>query len=169
MKNIYFFLLILTLLGCETTSFLKTSSISTNCPNILFSSEHRTYLGNSVSIITLDNIDFQAVINNAEFVKGCQIIDNTFSSELSVLFIATPLDENLDFINLPFYVALIDENKNIQDVQYYSISGSFKRNLDTKKIIDTELRKNIRIDISDISKSRLIVIGFMLDQNRLKL
>jgi len=157
------------LLGCETNSFLKTSSISTICPNILFSSEHRTYLGNSANEITLDSIDFQAKINNAEFIKGCQIVDNVFSSELSMLFIATPLDENVDIINLPFYVAIIDENKNIQDIQYYSISGNFQRNLDTKKIIDIELRKNIRVVISDINKSGLIVIGFMLDQNRLKL
>ena len=169
MKNIYFFLLILTLFGCETNSFLKTSSISTICPNILFSSEHKTYLGSSYDIITLDNVDFQAEINNAEFIKGCQIVDNVFSSELSMLFIATPLDENVDIINLPFYVALIDENKDIQDIQYYSMSGNFHKNQETKKLIDTELRKNIRVVISDINKSGIIVIGFMLNQNRLKL
>ena len=117
----------------------------------------------------MDSIDFQAKINNAEFIKGCQIVDNVFSSELSMLFIATPLDENVDIINLPFYVAIIDENKNIQDIQYYSISGNFQKNLNTKKVIDIELRKNIRVVISDINKSRLIVIGFMLDKNRLKL
>ena len=169
MKNIYFFLLILTLFGCETNSFIKTSSISTVCPNILFSSEHKTYLGSSSSIITLDNVDFQAVINNAEFVKECQIIDNLFSSDLSLLFIVTPLEENLDIINLPFYVALIDENKNIQDIQYYSILGNFQKNQDTKELAVTELRTNISVVISDINKSGLIVIGFMLDQQRLKL
>ena len=169
MKNIYFFLLILTLFGCETNSFLKTSSISTICPNILFSSEHKTYLGSSSDIITLDNVDFQAEINNAEFINGCQLVDNIFSSELSMLFIATPLDANVDIINLPFYVALVDENKDIQDIQYYLMSGNFQKNQETKKLIDTELRKNIRILISDINKSGIIVIGFMLDQNRLKL
>ena len=169
MKNIYFFFLILTLFGCENNSFLNTSSIKTICPNILFSSEHRTYLGSSSDIITLDNIDFQVEINNAEFVDGCQIVDNAFSSTLSMLFIASPLNENLDIINLPFFVALIVKKKNIQDIQYYSISGNFQKNLDTKKLIDTELRKNIRVDISDINKTGLIVIGFMLDKNRLKL
>ena len=169
MKNIYFFLLILTLFSCDTTSFIKTNSISTICPNILFASEHKTYLGSFSDTITLDNVDFQAEINNAEFVKGCQIVDNLFSSDLSILFIISPLDENLDMINLPFYVAVIDENKNIQDIQYYSISGNFQRNIDTKELIDTELRKNIRVVISDINKQNLIVIGFMLDQNRLKL
>jgi len=168
-KNIYFFLLILTLFGCEANSFLKISSINTICPNILFSSEHKTYLGSSSDIITLDNVNLQAEINNAEFVKGCQTVDNMFSSELSMLFIATPLDENVDIINLPFYVALIDENKDIQDIQYYTVSGNFQKNQETKKLIDTELRKNIRVVISDISKSEIIVIGFMLDQNRLKL
>ena len=169
MKNIYFFLLILILFGCETNYFLKTSSINTVCPNILFSSEHKTYLGTSSDIITLDNVDFQAEINNAEFVKGCQIIDSVFASDLSILFIVTPLKENLDKINLPFYVALFDKNKNIKDIQYYSISGNFQKNLDTKKLIDTELRKNIRVVIFDINKTEQIVIGFMLDQNRLKL
>ena len=169
MKNIYFFLLILTLFSCDTTSFIKTNSISTICPNILFASEHKTYLGSSSDTITLDNVNFQAEINNAEFLKGCQIVDNIFSSDLSTLFIITPLDENLGMINLPFYIAVIDENKNIQDIQYYSISGNFQKNLDTKELIDTELRKNIRVVISDIDKQSLIVIGFMLDQNRLKL
>ena len=169
MKNIYFFLLILTLFGCDTNSFIKTNSISTICPNILFASEHKTYLGSSSDTITLDNVNFQAEINNAEFLKGCQIVDNIFSSDLSTLFIITPLDENLDTINLPFYIAVIDENKKILDIQYYSISGNFQKNLDTKELIDTELRKNIRVVISDINKQNLIVIGFMLDQNRLKL
>ena len=117
----------------------------------------------------MDNVDFQAEINNAEFIKGCQVVDNVFSSNLSTLFIITPLDEDLDMINLPFYIAVIDENKNIQDIQYYSISGNFQKNPDTKVLIDTELRKNIRVIISDISKPVLIIIGFMLDQNRLKL
>jgi len=157
------------LFGCETNSFLKTGSINTICPNILFASEHKTYLGSSADVITLDNIDFQAEINNAKFVNGCQIVDNVFSSDLSILLIATPLEENLDIITLPFYVALVDEKKNIQDIQYYSISGNFQKNLDTKKLIDTELRKNIRVVISDINKTRLIIIGFMLEQNRLKL
>ena len=157
------------LFGCETNSFLKTGSINTICPNILFASEHKTYLGSSADVITLDNIDFQAEINNAKFVNGCQIVDNVFSSDLSILLIATPLEENLDIITLPFYVALVDEKKNIQDIQYYSISGNFQKNLDTKKLIDTELRKNIRVVISDINKTRLIIIGFMLEKNRLKL
>tara|TARA_B110000196_G_C20995287_1_gene590271 strand:+ start:302 stop:811 length:510 start_codon:yes stop_codon:yes gene_type:complete len=169
MKNIYFFLLILTLFGCDANSFLKTNSISTICPNVLFASEHKTYLGSFSDAITLDNVNFQAEINNAEFVKGCQIVDKVFSSDLSTLFIITPLNENLDMINLPFYIAVIDENKNIQDIQYYLMSGNFQKNLDTKELIDTELRKNIRIVIPNINKPVLIVIGFMLDQNRLKL
>jgi hypothetical protein len=168
-KNIYFFLSILMLFGCEANSLLKTSSINTICPNILFSSEHKKYLGSYSDLITLDNVDFQAEINNADFVKGCQLVDNVFSSDLSMLFIATPLNENLDIINLPFYIAIIDENKDIKDIQYYSISGNFQKNLDAKKLIDVELRKDVRVIISDINKPALIVIGFMLDQNRLKL
>ena len=169
MKNIYFFLLILVLFGCETNSFVKTNSANTVCPNILFSSEHKAYLGSSSDVITLDNVDFQAKINNAKFVKGCKIVDNIFSSELSILFIVSPLGENVDIINLPFYVAFVDKNKDIQDVQYYSISGNFQKNLDTKKSTDTDLRDNVRVVISDVNRSGLIVIGFMLDKNRLKL
>ena len=110
MKNIYFFLLILTLFSCDTTSFIKTNSISTICPNILFASEHKTYLGSSSDTITLDNVNFQAEINNAEFLKGCQIVDNIFSSDLSALFIITPLDENLgmiiDFLTSPILIVI---------------------------------------------------------------
>ena len=71
-------------------------------------------------------LSYQAEINNAVFKNECQIKDNVFSSNLSLLFIVSPLTEiEQNMINLPFYVAVVDENKECEDIQYYLISGCF--------------------------------------------
>ena len=169
MKNIYLFLLLLILIGCGFNPLSQTSFIPITCPSVLFASEHKTYVGSLSEIITLDNIAYQAEINNAVFAKECQINDNVFSSDLALLFIVSPLEEKNNIINLPFYVAIIDENKNLQDIQYYLISGVFKKNPETNELIETELTKTIFVNLPLMEGSLSVVIGFILDKKRLEI
>ena len=169
MKNIYLFLVLLLIIGCGFNPLSKTSSVPISCPSVLFSSEHKMYVGSLSDIITLDNIAYQAEINNAVFTEGCHLKDNIFSSNLSLLFIVSPLGELQNMINLPFYVAVVNEVKDIKDIQYYSINDVFQKNLETNELIETEITKNILINLPSIDESSLVVIGFMLDKNRLEI
>ena len=169
MKNIYLFLVLLILIGCQFNTFSRTSSIPFTCPSVLFASEHKKYVGSLSENITIDNISYQAEINNAEFIKGCQMVDNIFSSNLSLLFISTPLNQTLTTINLPFYVAVIDENKDVRDMQYYSISGLFNKNPETGEFIETDLTKTILVSMPSMEGSLSVIIGFMLDERRLEI
>ena len=169
MKKIYLFLLLLILIGCGFNPLSQTSSVPITCPSVLFASEHKKYVGSLSEIVTLDNIVYQAEINNAVFVKECQIKDNVFSSDLALLFIVSPLEKKNNMIDLPFYVAVVDENKNLQDIQYYSISGVFKKNLETNELIETELTKTIFLNLPLMEGSLSVVIGFMLDKKRLEI
>ena len=169
MKNIYLILILLLIIGCGFNPVSKTSSAPISCPSILFASEHKIYVGSLSEIITLDNIAYQAEINNAVFVKGCYLKDNKFSSNLSLLFIVSPLEESQNMINLPFYVAVLNESKEVQDIQYYSINDVFQKNKETNELIETELTKTILVNLSSMDESSLVVIGFMLDKNRLEI
>jgi len=168
-KKIYLFLLLLILIGCGFKPSSNTNSLPITCPSVLFASDHKIYVGTTSEIITLDNIAYQAEINNAVFAKGCQMKDNVFSSDLSLLFIVTPLQKIQSTINLPFYVAVLDENNNLRDIQYYSINGVFKKNSETSVLIETELTKTIIINLPSMEDSLFFVIGFMLDEKRLEI
>ena len=169
MKNIYLFLVLLLIIGCGFNPLSKTSTVPIPCPSVLFASEHKTYVGSLSELITLDNIAYQAEINNVLFTKGCFLKDNKFSSNLSLLFIVSPLEESQNMINLPFYVAVINASKEVKDIQYYSINDVFQKNLETNELIETEITKTILINLPSMDESSLVVIGFMLDKSRLEI
>ena len=169
MKNIYLFLLLSILIGCGTNPLKRISSTPTNCPSILFAKEHKIYIDSQLKNISLDNITYKAEINNAAFNKGCHIKANVFSSELSILFIVNPLTMGQKSINLPFYLAILDEDKKVYDIQYYSTEGSFKQNLEDNSLIETEIITIIDLSFNSVDKFSTLVIGFMLDKERLEL
>ena len=70
-------------------------------------------------------------------------------------------------IKLPFFVAVVNESKDVKDIQYYSINDFFQKNLETNELIETELKKTILINLPSIDETSLVVIGFMLDKSRL--
>ena len=169
MKKIYLFLLLLILIGCGHNPISQTSSVSIACPPIFFASEHKRYVGSLSKLLTLDNIAYQAEINNAVFKNQCQMKDNIFSSDLSLLFIVLPLEKIQSIINLPFYVAVVDENKDVRDIQYYSITGVFKKNPENAELIETEIIETIRVSLTSMDESLSIIIGFMLDKQRFEI
>ena len=169
MKKIYLLFVLLILIGCGAIPFSQKKSVQIACPDILFASEHKTYVASQSEDISLDNITYQAEINNATFAKNCQMKENVFFSDLTLLFIVSPLEEMQSIINLPFYVAVIDENKDVLDIQYYSITGDFKKNHETSELIETELTKTIIVNLPSMDESLSVLLGFMLDEKRFKI
>lgn len=167
MKNIYLFFIFLLILGCSNDNSQYSTKTPISCPSILFSSEHKIYIGSSAEEISLENIEYRGEINNAIFPNECFLKNNVFSSELSILFILQPLIDNNDLLEIPFYIAILNEKKELQDMLYFLASGEFKKNLQTNESIETDITKTIILENQKINDSSLIVIGYVLDKKKI--
>ena len=159
------------LISCGSNSFLTSKKESIKCPTVLFSAEHKKYFGSIDSSASLENIAYKAEINNYNFPKGCFKNDNLFTASLSLLFVVTPLMEKQNIIVLPFYVAILDKDKKIRDIQYYNLEGNFEKNLEseTKEFNETDFSKSILVNVTDVDEMMIIVVGFMLDKQQLEI
>ena len=171
MKNIIFFISLLMLISCGSNPLSTSKKESIKCPTVLFAAEHKKYLGSNESTIDVDRIAYKAEINNYNFSEGCFIIDNTFTAYLSILFIVKPMMEEQNIITLPFYLAILDNEKKIRDIQYYYLEGNFNKNWEseTKEFVETDLSKTISVKILDVDEMMTIIIGFMLDKKQLEI
>ena len=169
MKNIYLFFVILFITGCESSNISDLNTKFVSCPPVLFSSEHKIYFGISSDDFSIDDLTFRAEINNALFTKECKINDDVFVSDLSILFIINPLVEKLNSIDLPFYIAILDQNKELVDIHYLSTNKKTNINLQTDSLIETEIIENLLIKSNKINKFSTIIIGFILEKKRLKI
>ena len=168
-KKILLYIVFLSLIGCSPNIFKSKNLASVSCPPVLFAKEHKVYMDSLSGNISLDDIVFKAEINNAVFKKGCKKLNNVFSSDLSLLFIVQPLLQNQGNINLPFYIAILDSNKNLQNIQYYLTKGIFNKDSKTQLVVESEIftTENINYDLKNNPVT--IVVGFMLDEKRLNL
>tara|TARA_B100000029_G_scaffold516426_1_gene629752 strand:+ start:111 stop:626 length:516 start_codon:yes stop_codon:yes gene_type:complete len=167
-KNLFF--IIFLLLGCSSKS---TYIEEISCPKVLFSSEHRNYITSENSEISLNNIAYKANINNYSYDKKCIINDKNILIDLSLLFVVNPEKTKNKEIYLPYYVAFINQNNELFHVEYFKVSGIFKINYDNEQFIETELidKPNIQLKLenTDLDSINTIMIGFMLDDNKLKI
>ncbi len=157
--------------GCAPYSSKEAEITNVSCPKILFAAEHKNYIDSSQEILSLDNLSLQAEINNAIFSEECKIQNNIFSTNLSLLFIINPIDQSKQAFILPFYIAMIDKNKKTISTDYYSATGTLKKDLDSKDLIETEMTKTvpINVDASLINEDTIFLIGFILDKKRIEL
>ena len=79
--------------------------------------------------------------------------------------------EEQNIIALPFYLAILDREKKVRDIQYYYTEGNFNKNWEseTKEFVETDLSKTISIKILDVDEMMTIIIGFMLDKKQLEI
>lgn len=166
MKNIYLFFIFLFLAGCGYNLALNTKNTSVSCPSILFGSGHKVYLGSSKEEVSLDNIEYKGKINNAIFSEKCILKDNIFFAEISILFITQPLLDEVTLINMPFYIAILNQDNKLQEMLYFSVIDQFKINIETNKSIETEVTKTITLKNKDLNENSIIVIGYILDEKR---
>ena len=166
MKKIYLFISLLTVYGCESNTFFNSEIKDIPCPKIFFAENHNIYIGTSDNEINIDNITYKAEMNNVIFSDGCKSISNKFLSNLSFLFVATPILQNEQNINLPFYVLIADQNNKSLNIDYYFTIGSFKKNFETDQSIETELIETIELSNEYLDKDIKIIVGFILDEKR---
>ena len=174
MKNNLFILIFFLLVGCTPNTTVSTNAITkTSCPIVLFSSEHNQYITGNTKPITTENIRYRAEINNYAFNSECSIKDNIFQAELSLLFIAKPGLTEESSIILPFYVAVLNANDEVIDMQYFQVDGDLMSESENANYIETELTKTIKLQIPIFNEEELnqnkVVVGFMLDKKKLEI
>ena len=174
MKNNLFILIFFLLLGCAPKTTVSTNVVTkTSCPIVLFSSEHNQYITGNTNPITTENIRYRAEINNYVFNSECSIKDNIFQAELSLLFIVKPDLTEESSVTLPFYVAVLNINDEVVDMQYYQVDGDLMSESENANFIETELTKTIKLQIPFSNEEELnqniVVVGFMLDKKKLEI
>ena len=172
MKNNLFFLIFFLLVGCMPNAKVTTNAITnTSCPIVLFAAEHSKYITSNTQRITSENIRYRAEINNYTFSNQCAINDKVFQAELSLLFIVKPDLAEESNITLPFYVAILNVNDELVDMQYHQVDGNLKTELKSENFIETELTKKIKLQIPFLNdqehNQNKVIIGFMLDKKKL--
>ena len=174
MKNNLFILIFFLLVGCTPNTTVSTNAITkTSCPIALFSSEHSQYITGNTKPITTENIRYRAEINNFAFNGECSIKDNIFLAELSLLFIVKPDLTEESSIILPFYVAVLNANDEVVDMQYFQVDGDLMSESENTNYIETELTKTIKLQTPSSNEEEFsqnkVVVGFMLDKKKLEI
>ena len=163
MKQLFTIILFLPLLGCGNIIKNKQTSIDFNCPRVFFSSDDRIYIDNSIS---LDDITIKAEFNNYATNKKCQLQENIVVIPLDILIVAKPmsnLEESL--ISLPVYISLLDDNDEILETQYFSVSGLINKNSETNIFMESDVTDRLQIVTQQLETTQL-VLGFMLDNEK---
>ena len=169
MKKILIFLLLFLSISCSSNLVTKKQAESIDCPPVFFSSEDRYYLDSEEKILTIENVSFKAEINNYAFNKSCFQEKDIRTFPLDILFIINPIKPASPNVVLPFYVALLNSDQQLFEMQYFYISGEMRNDLTTKTYFQTELSKSINIMTSKNSPISNVVIGFMLDKKKKEL
>ena len=102
MKKNLFILFLLFLFSCNAE---KVKSIVETCPDVFFSKEHKIYITSDESPLKIENINYRAELNNYFFKKGCPVLNNVLTSNLSLLFVINPENSSQKDILLPYYIA----------------------------------------------------------------
>ena len=163
MKKYFTLFISLFFISCASE---KQQSFVYLCPEILFSKDHRIYISSEEQSLTLNNVSYKAEINNHIFLDECIISSNNTKSRFSILFVVKPEKAKKSGIILPYYIAILDDQKIIVDIQYYKAVGDLKKDIDESSYIETEI---ITTQDINISSSKNILIGFMLDKEKMKI
>ena len=163
MKQLFIFILFLPLLGCGNIIKNNQTSDDFNCPRVFFSSDDRVYIDNSISF---DDITIKAEFNNYAINKKCQQQENVKVIPLDILIVAKPMS-NLEesFISLPVYISLLDDNDEVLETQYFSVSGLINKNTETNIFTESDVTDRLQI-VTEQLETKQLVLGFMLDKEK---
>ena len=163
MKQLFILILFLPLLGCGNIIKNKQTSIDFNCPRVFYSSDDRIYIDNSIS---LDDITIKAEFNNYAINTKCQQQENIAVIPLDILIVAKPLS-NLEepILSLPVYISLLNDNDEILETQYFSVSGVVNKNNESNIFIESDITDRLQIVTQQLETTQL-VLGFMLDKEK---
>tara|TARA_B100000579_G_scaffold40502_1_gene28239 strand:- start:125 stop:631 length:507 start_codon:yes stop_codon:yes gene_type:complete len=163
MKRLFIFILFLPILGCGNIIKNKQTSIDFNCPRVFFSSDDRIYIDNNIS---LDDITIRAEFNNYSFNEKCHQQENIAVIPIDILIIAKPMSNLEDpILPLPVYISLLNDNDEILETQYFSVSGMLNKNNETNIFVESDIIDQLKIVTQRLEVTQL-VIGFMLDSEK---
>ena len=57
------------LIGCSSNPLSRSKTTEIDCPKILFSNEDTLYFGSYTKPLNIENISYQAELNNGQFFK----------------------------------------------------------------------------------------------------
>ena len=88
------------------------------------------------------------------------------SYSLDILIVAKPLS-NLEepILSLPVYISLLNDNDEILETQYFSVSGIMNKNTETNIFMESDITDNLQIVTQQLETTQL-VLGFMLDNEK---
>jgi len=69
------------------------------------------------------------------------------------------------FITLPVYISLLDDNDEILETQYFSVSGIMNKNTETNIFMESDITDRLQI-VTQQLKTTQLVLGFMLDKEK---
>ena len=120
---------------------------------------------------SLNEIEYIAEINNYDFNNSCLIQNKNITASLSLLFIIKPDKIQQDIVTLPYYIAMLDNQKNILDIQYYKVLGTLNKNTNDTTYKETEIihTQNIIIPKKYLDLDKKLLIGFMLTEKQKKI
>tara|TARA_B100001123_G_C15080397_1_gene935411 strand:+ start:374 stop:886 length:513 start_codon:yes stop_codon:yes gene_type:complete len=168
MKKIFILFIYLFFISCSSVE-KQTNFIL--CPEILYSKNHRVYISSDEENLNVDNISYRAEINNAE--AKCILENQNIEIKLSMLFVIEPKKAKKSEFMIPYFVALLDDKKNVLHIEYYKKVGSLDKNIENNELIETELidTKYISLSKDFVANQKLhqLILGFMIDKNKLKI
>ena len=69
------------------------------------------------------------------------------------------------FISLPIYISLLDDNDEVLETQYFSVSGLINKNTETNIFIESDVTDRLQI-ITQQLETKQLVLGFMMDKEK---
>ena len=166
MKKISIFLLFITLFGCNNIVKNNQTSNNFNCPSVFFSTEDKIFLETTNEILSFDNITVKAELNNYALTEKCYVQNDIAFMPLEILIIVQPMEKltNPDIL-FPLYITLLNDKDDVLETQYFMVSGSIKKNLQTKVFLETDIKDRIQLITKKLDTTQ-IVLGFMLDDKK---
>ena len=166
MKKLLIFVLFLTFFGCNSIDKNRQTLNNFNCPLVFFSSEDRVFIDNIDGSTSFDDVSLKAELNNFAFTETCYQQNEIAVIELDLLIITKPMN-NLQNpnISMPIYVILLNQNDEILETQYFMLSGSIKKNSQTKAFEETDIIDTLKI-ITNNLQTKQLVVGFMLEKKK---
>ena len=163
MKRFLVIFVLLILVNCSFNNNKNDKYDIFPCPNIYFSSEHKSFVKSEDSNldISFDNISYKASLNNFIFNEKCFEKNSYKGYPLDVLILIEPFNPSVNEIEIPIFAYLYDENNDIIDKQYFKINISLSYNVNTEDYNLSEITERLTI-VSDSDKViTSIVIGLV--------
>jgi hypothetical protein len=68
-------------------------------------------------------------------------------------------------LSLPVYISLLNDNDEILETQYFSVSGVVNKNNESNIFIESDITDRLQIVTQQLDTTQL-VLGFMLDNEK---